>query len=1243
MADPLNATAPATAKDVSGQGLETFLASVGVALAVAFAQVSLFLLLRNKIARIYKPKSFLVPERERTDPPPVTPWHLIKTIMTFSDREIIKKCGLDAYFFLRYLKTLLVMFIPLACVILPILLPVNFIGGYGNNLWTNETDEDPTSNTTVVGLATLSWANVRPENADRRWAHLMLALLVIVWVCTVIFFEMRVYIKVRQDWLTSAEHRLRASANTVLVSSIPEKWLSEEALRGLFDVFPGGIRNIWLTRDFSPLLEKIKKREEINLQLESAESDLIRQCKKNQLKKREQEEKKRRRQLRTNKPTKAERLQRQKEEDELARRRAEAEQGISYGDHEETPHNPEQVAKEGPETNEIEPHNKNAQMLNPFADIGGGILKVGQGLRGGANAIGRAGAGIVGGISAIGQGVDHELERSGGFHFVPQEPGPSAMAQARADRNSPTDRRVQIMVDEPKESFATERSQTPSELYGKQSMQQELAPKQFGNTVRKLENVEDLYDHEKTRWYQFWKPPSGGYASPVPQGAEDNEYPFTDKRSLWTKIKQHIPFMGDEEVKQEYPPFVNPGQDEDYKEKEGAEWEKWIKPKDRPHHRLAIFEWTPGWLPGLPFLNKKVDTIYWCRKELARWNVEIEEDQKHSERFPVMPSAFIQFNNQVAAHMACQSAIHHVPKTMAPRMVEISPEDVIWDNMAMSWWMQWSRTLLAGAFIFGMVLLWTIPVAFSASLASIDDLIAQYEWLSFLRQNEKVHDFVKLAAGVLPPVILAILLALVPMILNFVAEFQGVKTGSSKTEWVQTYYFFFLFVQVFLVVSVSASAINTLIAVASHVEELPTILARNLPESSNYFFSYLVLQGASVSSGTLLQVAGLAMWYFLSKLSDNTVRAKFQRQITLPQVSWGSFFPVYTNFACIAIVFSVIAPLMTVFAILNFAMLWFAHRYNMLYVTRFRTDTGGVLYPRALNQTFTGLYVMEICLLGLFLIQSSTCYPQAIIMVVALVLTALYQIFLNREFGPLLRYLPITFEDEAVLRDQAFQKAQDRRLGILTDDDETTTLRSIKTYEDDKDIEMQDLNGPTELARSPRLQQDSVAKTHRKNLSSGGGSLRTKFYNPVSTLRHAGTWAVQSGNTMRNATLGKAEENLKTAAEYRRQRRGKELEAQRAIGEALYGGFADEIEDLTPEERNQLVQKAFTHSAVRARRPVVWIPRDDLGVSDDEVRRTNDYSEHIWISNEGTALDSKCRAVYGRAPPDFSELDLIQL
>ncbi|ROW05855.1 hypothetical protein VMCG_05298 [Cytospora schulzeri] len=1254
-----------TAQSYAGQGLETFLASIGVSIAVAVVQVSFFLLLRNKLARIYKPKTFLVPERERTDPPPASPWALVRAIMSYNDRDVIKKCGLDAYFFMRYLKALLVMFIPLACIILPILLPVNYIGGVGQNLWTNSTID---GNSTVVGLSTLSWSNVKPQNYDRRWAHLMLALLVIVWVCIVIFTEMRVYTKVRQDWLTSAEHRLRASANTVLVSSIPEKWLTEDALRGLFDVFPGGIKNIWLTRDFTALLDKIKKRNEIHHQLEGAESDLIRDCKKRQIKMREQEEKKTRMELRAKQPTKAERAKRKKQEDEEALRRAEAAEGISYGEHEAVPHNANQAA-EGTETDQIHPHaheheHDRSGQRNIFAAtvLDGGLYKVGQGLRDGANVLNKAGQGFVGGLQSLGHGVDDELERemNGGFEFAKIQPGPSsAHSQARAiekptdrrvqilsERERPADRRVQILEGErptdrqvptlggdgekPKQSFASDRSLAPSESYAsKESMQQELQPKNFGNTVRKLENDEDMYVKERTKWYEFWKPPSGGYASPVPQGSEENEYPFGEQKSLWTKIKQHIPFMYDGEATFNYPPFVNPGQEEDYQEREGPEWAKWLKEKDRPHHRLPHFEFTPGWLPGLPFIHTKVDTIYWCRKELARLNLEIEEDQNHSERFPIMTSAFIQFHNQVAAHMACQSTIHHVPKQMAPRVVEISPDDVIWDNMAMSWWMQWGRILVGSGFVFGMVILWTFPVAFSASLSSIDTLIQHYPWLSFLKSNSNVYRFVKLAAGVLPQVILGALVALVPVILNMVADFQGVKTGSSKAEWVQTYYFFFLFVQVTLVVSIATGAINTIVRLANSPEALPTILAENLPNSSNYFFSYLVLQGASVSSGTLLQIASLATWYLLSRFLDNTARAKFNRQIRLPSVKWGSFFPVYTNFACIALIFSVIAPLMSVFAIINFGMLWCAHRYNMLYVTRFRTDTGGVLYPRALNQTFTGLYVMELCLIGLFLIDAKECYPMAIIMIIAICFTVLYQIMLNKEFDPLTRYLPITFEDEAVLRDRAFQRAQDRRLGLITDeDDEAATLRSTKSFDEAKeDIEMQDLGGAG--AKSPQSpeKQDHSPKSHRKNMSSGGGSLRRKLVNPVSTLKNAGTWAVQSGNNVKHATLGRAEDNLKTAAEYRRQRRDKELEAQRAIGEALYGGFADEIEDLTPEERDQLVKKAFTHSAIRARRPVVWIPRDDLGVSDDEVRRTNEYSEHIWISNEGTALDSKCRAV----------------
>jgi hypothetical protein len=741
-----------------------------------------------------------------------------------------------------------------------------------------------------------------------------------------------------------------------------------------------------------------------------------------------------------------------------------------------------------------------------------------------------------------------------------------------------------------------------------------------------------MFITEKTKWWEFWKPPTGGYASPIPQAAEGDSY-FKEsdsaKKSVWAKAKSVIPFMGGQDAQPlDYPEAYS--HDEENKKDDGAEWRKWVKESDRPHHRTPLFDWTPGWLPGLPLINKKVDTIYWCRAELARLNVEIEEDQQHPERYPPMNSAFIQFNNQVAAHMACQSVTHHVPKTMSPRMVEISPNDVIWDNMAIKWWDQWARKAIVLAIVCGMIILWAIPVAWTASLSNVDALIRKYSWLGFLKTNDTVHTAVKAIAGVLPAIVLAILLALAPMILDFLAGFQGSKTGSQKSEVVQVYYFVFLFVQVFLVVSITGSTLQTITSIGTDITSTPDLLAQNLPKAANYFFSYMILQAMSTSSGTLLQIGTLAVWYILARIVDNTARSKWSRNTQLPSVRWGSFFPVYTNFACIALIYSVIAPLISIFAIITFSLLWVAHRYNMLFVTRFRTDTGGVLYPRAINQTFTGLYVMELCLIGLFFLvrdeqDASVGYPQAIIMIVALILTALFQYLMNSSIGPLLRYLPISFEDEAVLRDQAFERAQARRLGLDPEDDEAATLNN--------NADTSSLNG-TDIELRKLGQQGRTGTSNTSKL----GKL-----NPVRGIVNAGTWAARGGKHIQQRTFGKAEENLRNAAVYRQQQRQKDLEAQRAIGEALYGGYHDEIEDLTPEERDVLVRKAFQHYALRARRPTVWIPRDDIGVSDDEILRTRNFSEHIWISNEGTALDSKVRVLYGRNPPDFSEVDLINL
>src|SRR5690606_32474534 len=94
----------------------------------------------------------------------------------------------------------------------------------------------------------------------------------------------------------------------------------------------------------------------------------------------------------------------------------------------------------------------------------------------------------------------------------------------------------------------------------------------------------------------------------------------------------------------------------------------------------------------------------------------------------------------------------------------------------------------------------------------------------------------------------------------------------------------------------------------------------------------------------------------------------------------------------------------------------------------------------------------------------------------------------------------------------------------------------------------------------------------------------------------------------------------------------------------LFDHLSDEIEDLTPEERDALVAHAFQHEALRAKRPVIWLPRDDLGVSDDEITRMKRLSEeYLWVSNEYAGLDARGKVVYGRSPPDFDARDLIEL
>ena len=836
------------------------------------------------------------------------------------------------------MRTLLKIFIPLAFIILPILLPLNAVHGRGSHFATGIYDKDAWTN--VNGLDTLAWANVRPTKNHRYWAHLILAVLVVVYSCFVFFDELRGYIRLRQAYLTSPQHRLRASATTVLVTAIPRKWCTFEALNGLYDVFPGGIRNIWINRNFDELNDKVKQRDKLARSLESAETALIRNAKKAHLKQLQKEAKKSGKRLSSGE------LSDGKLADDKGGAMADK-GGISSGNPHQVRHTVEEALDNPSDepSRESSPAGCKKRPLVPIPMVGEGLEAVGHG-------IGTIGQTVFGGFKRVGKGVDDRLETTGGFvsgnSASEQRGSPVTDAPRKRHYDEATDTSTNheddyrhassqdsqrpVLREGSDETYfqadATEGKPTadktcfnftkPSLVYDgnidikktiEAGMELHRNPEQLGR----------VKSSRKAR-VKFWKPSQNapfGIPSPKPQGYEEHEFPLNSQNPPAPEViasgftanhhtardglgdgnsipkKSETPLSDRKEQKEER---YTPAYATDYDPDDGEPvWKRYLGEKDRDTTRLPIFGWQ--WMPSLPLIGKKVDTINYCRKEVARLNLEIEQDQREPEKYPLMNSAFIQFNHQVAAHMACQAVSHHTPSQMAPRVVEISPDDVIWDNMSIKWWESYLRTGGVIIAVCGLIILWGIPVTFTGLLSQIHALIQQYRWLAWLGRAPTA--VLSILQGILPQALLAALLALLPIIMRLLARAQGGYTGMTVELSVQMYYFAFLFIQVFLVVSLSSGISNTIEKLYTSPSEVPTILADSLPKAANYFFSYLILQALSVSAGALVQVMGLIKWFILAPLLDSTARQKWTRQTKLPDMQWGSFFPVYTNLAVI--------------------------------------------------------------------------------------------------------------------------------------------------------------------------------------------------------------------------------------------------------------------------------------------------------------------------------------------------------
>lgn len=115
----------------------------------------------------------------------------------------------------------------------------------------------------------------------------------------------------------------------------------------------------------------------------------------------------------------------------------------------------------------------------------------------------------------------------------------------------------------------------------------------------------------------------------------------------------------------------------------------------------------------------------------------------------------------------------------------------------------------------------------------------------------------------------------------------------------------------------------------------------------------------------------------------------------------------------LGVTYAVIAPVMLFWATIALSLFYLAYRYNILFVTDTQIDTRGLFYPRALKHLFFGIYLAEVCMIGMFAVSKAP--GPAALMAVFFVFTLLYHLTLNSALGPLLSSLPRSLQIEEEL------------------------------------------------------------------------------------------------------------------------------------------------------------------------------------------------------------------------------------
>ena len=403
--------------------------------------------------------------------------------------------------------------------------------------------------------------------------------------------------------------------------------------------------------------------------------------------------------------------------------------------------------------------------------------------------------------------------------------------------------------------------------------------------------------------------------------------------------------------------------------------------------------------------GEHIDILSTLRQEIPKLDKKIKTVREEREHDLTADSnaIFIEYKDQSSAQQALKTVKHDKLLALRPRFAGVQPKEVLWSNLNMDPSLRISYHYLATALVIATIILWSIPVGIVGTISNISYLTDKVRWLRFI--DNLPDPILGFLTGFIPPYVLSELVSYVPNLFRHIAKLSGQPTTVEAEKLTQNWYFAFQVIQVFLVTTFSSGAATVVTKIANEPASVPILLAKNLPKAANFYLTYYIIQGLGSATKNVVNYSDLSWYIFYDRVFDRTPRQKYTRRTQMKGIGWGKAYPKFTNFAVIALAYSCIAPLVLGFAAAGTYLFYIAYRYQFLYVIQVKLELRGASYSLALQHLMTGIYLAEICLLGLFSIRQAA-GPSALL-VVLLVSTVAYHIAANRYLSPLERALPI--------------------------------------------------------------------------------------------------------------------------------------------------------------------------------------------------------------------------------------------